>query len=105
VFILKNLQVQNKDYTRNPADRYLRMKGYHALTAGEKSVFRKLFDVREKYAKMANMPSYNVIRREDLLEIARGLKQIDEIRFSTRLNPDFIQRMVIELKSVGKTGK
>jgi len=105
VFILKNLQVQNKDYARNPADRYLRMKGYHALTGEEKSVFRKIFDVREKYAKMCNMPSYNVIRREDLLEIARGLKQVDEIRFPNRLSPDFIQRMVAELKSVGKAGK
>jgi ribonuclease D len=102
VFILKNLQVQNKDYAIDPRDRYKRTKGYHALTVEEKAVFRKLFDIREKYAEMCNQPSYNVIRREDLLDIARGLKQVDEIRFSARLSPDFLQRLLTELKSVTK---
>jgi len=100
VFILKNLQVQNKDYARDPADRYRKMKGYYGLTNDEKSVFRKIFDVREKYAKMCNMPSYNVIKREDLIDIARGLKHIDEIRFPNRLSTDLIQRIITELKSV-----
>ena len=100
VFILKNLQVQNKDYARDPADRYRKMKGYHGLTNDEKSIFRKIFDVREKYAKMCNMPSYNVIKREDLLDIARGVKHINEIRFPNRLSADLIQRIIAELKSV-----
>jgi ribonuclease D len=100
VFILKNLQVQNKDYAIDPRDRYKRTKGYHALTIEEKAVFRKIFDIREKYAEMCNQPSYNVIRREDLLDIARGLKQVEEIRFSARLSPDFIQRLLVELKNV-----
>jgi ribonuclease D len=102
VFILKNLQVQNKDYARDPADRYRKTKGYHSLTGEEKDVFRKIYDVREKYAKMCNMPAYNVIRREDLLDIARGEKHIDEIRFPNRLSPDLIQRLLTELKSVAK---
>jgi ribonuclease D len=105
IFILKNLQVQNKDYAIDPRDRYKRTKGYHALTVEEKAVFRKIFDIREKYAEMCNQPSYNVIRREDLLDIARGLKQVDEIRFSARLSPDFLQRLLAELKSVGKEEK
>ena len=100
VFILKNLQVQNKDYARDPADRYRKMKGYHGLTNDEKNIFRKIFDVREKYAKMCNMPAYNVIKREDLLDIARGVKHIDEIRFPNRLSTELIQRIIAELKSV-----
>jgi ribonuclease D len=103
VFILKNLQVQNKDYARNPGDRYRKMKGYHGLSHDEKGIFRKIFDVREKYARMCNMPSYNVIKREDLIDIARGVKHIDEIRFPNRLSPDFVQRILVELKSVSKS--
>jgi ribonuclease D len=105
VFILKNLQVQNKDYARDPADRYRRTKGYHALTGDEKTIFRKIYDVREKYAKLCNLPSYNVIRREDLLDIARGLKQIDEIRFPNRLSRELVQQILAELKSVAKPPK
>lgn len=102
VFILKNLQVQNKDYARDPRDRYRKTKGYHELTSDEKNTFRKIYDVREKYAQMCNMPSYNVIRREDLIDIAKGEKHIDEIRFPNRLSPELIQRILTELKNVSK---
>jgi len=102
VFILKNLQVQNKDYARNPEDRYRNIKGYYALSDDEKGIFKRVFDVREKYAKMCNMPAYNVIKREDLLNIARDKRYIDEIRFPNRLSPDLIQRILTELKSVSK---
>ena len=102
VFILKNLQVQNKDYARDPADRYRNIKGYYALSDDEKDIFKRVFDVREKYAKMCNLPAYNVIRREDLLNIARDKRYIDEIRFPNRLSPDLIQRILTELKNVSK---
>ena len=102
VFILKNLQVQNKDYARDPADRYRNIKGYYALSDDEKGIFKRVFDVREKYAKMCNMPAYNVIKREDLLNIARDTRYIDEIRFPNRLSTDLIQRILTELKSVSK---
>jgi len=102
VFILKNLQVQNKDYARNPEDRYRNIKGYYALSDDEKGIFKRVFDVREKYAEMCNMPAYNVIRREDLLNIARDKRYIDEIRFPNRLSTDLIQRILTELKNVSK---
>lgn len=102
MFILKNLQVQNKDYAIDPRDRYKRTKGYHYLIPDEKNVFRKIYDVREKYAQMCNMPASNVIRNEDLIDIAKGLKNINEIRFSDRLSSDLIQRIMAELKNVGK---
>jgi ribonuclease D len=102
VFILKNLQVQNKDYARNPRDRYRKIKGYHELTNAEKSIFRKIFDIREKYAKMCNLPAYNVIKREDLLEIAKDIRYISEIRFPNRLSNELIQQILTELKNVSK---
>jgi ribonuclease D len=102
MFILKNLQVQNKDYALDPSARYRRMKGFHALAPDEKSLFKKIFNVREKYAEIANIPSDNVIRRQDLLDIAKGLKQIDEIRFPNRLSNDFIKRIISELKNITK---
>jgi len=102
VFILKNLQVQNKDYARDPADRYRNIKGYYALSEDEKGIFKRVFDVREKYAKMCNLPAYNVIRREDLLNIARDKRYIDEIRFPNRLSAELIQRILTELKNVSK---
>ncbi|MBN1412637.1 MAG: hypothetical protein JW969_17450 [Spirochaetales bacterium] len=98
-FILKNLQVQNRDYTRNTADRHLRVKGYRGLSKAEKSIFKNLFDIREKYAKRYNVPAYRVIRSEDLLVIARDKNHIDDIRLPQRFNRELVNNIKSELKN------
>lgn len=88
IFILRNLQVQNKDYLLDPRERYKRTKGYHALPTEAKKLFKALYDVREKYAKAANMPSYHIVRNEDLIDIARGVKTINDIKLPSRLGEE-----------------
>jgi ribonuclease D len=102
VFILKNLQVQNKDYSRDPEDRYRKIKGYHALSEAEKRTFKKLFDIREKYAIKCNLPSHNVISRTDLLNLARDAGYIHNIRFPRRFRDSLIQSILGELRGVGR---
>jgi ribonuclease D len=99
VFILKNLQVQNKDYWINPKDRYKKIKGYHGLSEDEKRIFKRVFDVRDKYAKMCNMPSYYVINKIDLIDIAKGVKHVNELKFPKRFSESLIQNILNELKS------
>lgn len=103
MFILKNLKVQNKDYFRNPDDKYRRTKGFHALSAAEKETFKKLFDIREKYARKCNLPAFNVINTNDLLNLARDARYIDKIRLPHRFKDGLIQGMVEELRRVGRT--
>jgi ribonuclease D len=98
LFMLKNLQVQQKDYTRDPQDRYRRMKGYSRLAPEEKEVFRRAFDVREKYAKRFNMPSHNIISRPDLLELAANPEHINELRFPRRFSEGLVRRILKELE-------
>jgi ribonuclease D len=99
-FILRNLQVQNKDYFRNPEDNYRRIKGYYALAEAEKRIFKKLFDVREKYAKKYNLPAYNIINTADLLNLARDAGYIDNIRFPNRLKDDLVRGITEELRGI-----
>ncbi len=99
VFILKNLQVQNKDYARNPEDRYRKIKGYHSLSDAERQIFKRVFDIRDKYAKMCNMPAYNVINRTDLLNLARDAGYLNQIRFPRRFSDSLIQNILQELRS------
>ncbi len=102
LYILKNLQVQQRDYTRDPQDRYRRLKGYSSLSNVEKRAFRRVFDIRERYAKRINMPSHNVISRADLISIAKDAGSINEIRFPRRFTAGLIQEIVRELeKAVG----
>ena len=97
-FLLKNLQTQNKNYTRDPEDKYRKINGYSRLQKDEKSVFRRVFDIREKYAKLYNMTPHNVIHKADLIKIVKDAKYIDEIRFTKRISMDLIQDILHELR-------
>ena len=103
MYILRNLQIQNKDYALDPRERYKKTKGYYALPLDAKRIFKLLYDVREKYAKAANMPSYNVIRNEDLIDIARGSKTINDIHLPRHLNDDISMKLMFDLANLSKS--
>lgn len=98
-FLLKNLQIQNKNYTRNPEDKYRKIDGYNRLRKDKKAVFRSVFSIREKYAKLYNMPPHNVIHKEDLINIVKDPQHIDKIRFTKKIRMDLVQDMVHELRA------
>ena len=104
-FLLKNLQIQNKDYTRDPEDKYRKISGYSRLRDDKKIVFRKVFDIREKYAKLYNMTPHNVIQKADLINIVENPPFINKIRFTKRISVDLIQDILQELKTATKAIK
>ena len=97
-FFLKNMQIQVRDYSRNPADRYRKVKGYSQLSEEQRVVFKKVFDIREKYAKRSNMPSHNIVARGDLVDLAKWDKRVDDLRFPRRLGVDFVGALIVDLK-------
>ena len=104
-FLLKNLQIQNKDYTRNPEDKYRKINGYNRLRDDKKAVFRKVFDIREKYAKLYNMPPHNVIHKTDLINIVKDPKFIDQYAIYKKdsawhLIQDILHELRIAIKAV-----
>ena len=103
IFLLKNLQIQNKDYTRAPEDKYKKISGYNSLQNDEKKFFRKVFDIRDKYAKQCNLPPHNVIHKTDIIRITKDSGYIDHIRFSKRLGKDLVQDMLREIRKAAKT--
>lgn len=98
-FLLKNLQIQNKDYTRNPEDKYKKINGYNRLRDDKKVVFRKVFNIREKYAQLCNLPPHNVIHKADLINIVKDPKFIDHMRFAKSFSMDVAQDMMQELRT------
>jgi len=101
-FLLKNLQIQNKDYKRHPEDKYRKINGYSRLRHENKAVFRKVFDIREKYAKLHNMTPHNVIQKADLVHIVNDPKFIDKLRFPRRISMDLMQEILHELRAAVK---
>lgn len=105
LFLLKNLQVQGKDYTRAPEDKYRKISGYSRLQDDKKAVFRKVFNIREKYAKRYNMPAHNVIQKSDLINIVKDPKFINEIKFTKRFSPDLVKGIQHDLKTAVTTAQ
>jgi ribonuclease D len=91
IFWLKNLRVQNKDYARDPMDKYYKISGYEYLPETDKTLFRKIFDIREDYAKRFNMPPSWVITKTDLMTITRDLNVIQAIRIPMKFRANLIQ--------------
>lgn len=87
-FILQNLRIQNRDYLANPKDAYKKVKGFYGLKDEERTLFQKLFMLRDQYARKLNMPSHNVIGNNTLLNIAKNAETINEIRFPKRFSPN-----------------
>jgi ribonuclease D len=99
-YIMKNMQVQNKDYTRNPNDRYRKVKGYYGLQEAAKKVFCLAYDVRDAYAKQLNMPPHNVIGGDDLLQLSQDAGRIETIRFPRRFSPEMIRDIKRDLRAI-----
>jgi ribonuclease D len=102
-FFLKNLQIQNKDYTRDPEDNYRKINGYSRLGDDKKAVFRKVFDIREKYAKLYDLPAHYVIHKSYLINVVKDPKFIDKMRFPKRVSTDSIRDIVRELRMAVKS--
>jgi ribonuclease D len=103
-YILKNLQVQNKDYARDPNDRYRKVKGFYGLLPAAKAVFRLAYDVRDAHAKRLNMPPHNVISGSDLINLAKDPAQIETVRFPRRFSAELIRDIKRELRAINPSG-
>lgn len=98
-FMLRNLQIQNKDYLRNPEDKYRKMGGYASLSQEQRTAFRRVFDIRDRYAKRLNIPPDYVIKKRDLVGMVKDPGTIDRIRLPERFGAS-IQDIRNELSAV-----
>lgn len=99
-YILKNILIQTKDYKRRVEDRYEKIKGYRKFNSGEKTRARKIFDIRDKYAKSLNVPPNNVIANGLLVSIAKGTSSIQNIPFPQRMSREDRGNIIKDLEEV-----
>ncbi len=93
-YMLKNLRVQNRDYVIDPATTYRRVKGYYGLNAEARTLFKKVYYIRDKYARETNMPAANIIGNKILLDLADGAESVDDLRLPKRL-ADNLKEVII----------
>jgi ribonuclease D len=97
-FILNNLKVQNKDYTRNPERQYTRITGYQNFRDSEKLIAQKVGRIIEKYARQYNIPCHCVINKKDIVEIIKDADYVNRIQFPKRFSQNSTESILSELK-------
>jgi len=98
-YILRNINIQNKNNTKKPKDRYKNIKGYNSLQDDQKAIIEKVFDIRDKYAKLLNVPPHNVINKDDLLKITKDVQYIADLEFSRKVSPDLVKTITSDLRN------
>jgi len=98
IFFLKNMLINTKDYMRNPGDKYKKIKGYYRLSVEQRKTFVKVYDIRDKYAKLCNMPPHNIISNPGMIKIVQDTGQLNEITFPKRLSTEFVENILRDLK-------
>jgi len=81
-------------------DNYQRVKGYKSLNDQYKPLFQQLHAVREKHAKIVNMPSANIISNNLLINIASGTQTLDYISFPNKFKENLRNRIMRDLRKV-----
>ncbi|GAG70110.1 unnamed protein product, partial [marine sediment metagenome] len=84
----------------DPKYNYQRVKGYKSLNDQYKPLFQQLHAIREKHAKIVNMPSANIISNNLLINIASGTQTLEEIAFPKRLGENLRSRILRDLGQV-----
>jgi ribonuclease D len=101
-YMLNNLKIQNKDYTRNPEDKYTRVNGYRELKHDEKLMAQEVGKIIEKYACEYNIPSHWVIKKDEVIEIVKDPEYLHKIQLPNRFSKDSMLGILSELKSAAK---
>ncbi|MFC1913581.1 hypothetical protein ACFLX7_05275 [Chloroflexota bacterium] len=99
-FILKNAQIQSKNYMRDPENKYTKFKGYNGLKETERNVFKQVYDIRDSYAQRYNMSPHNIINNSNLINISKDIQNINEIHFPKRFSESDTNNILHELKSI-----
>jgi len=101
-YILNNLKIQNKDYTRNPEDKYTRINGFRDLRDEEKLVALEVGKIIEKYACEYNIPSHWILNKNDVIEIVKDPQYVNGMQFPNRFSKASMLSILSELKSAAK---
>ncbi|MDC7227091.1 MAG: ribonuclease D [Spirochaetales bacterium] len=98
-FFRLNMIVQNRNYVRVPGQRHKKMKGYRYLSSNEKKKLKKIFDIRDSFARELNWPPHRVIANPELIEISKGITDPGNIRFDRKITPAVRQEIILKIRN------
>ncbi|AEF81873.1 HRDC domain-containing protein [Leadbettera azotonutricia] len=66
---------------------------YKKLSAPKKELFKKLFDIRESFAKEYDLPPFHILNNDILFDLVNRIKNLNDIKLSGRLSGESQDKM------------
>ena len=99
-FILKNLQAQNKPHVYSKVPKLFSSGRFRSLSDEKQRMFKKLFEIRERYAKSINLPPSTVFHNDLLFTLAEAGTTAGILRFGKRVPVKMQRRIMEDMKKV-----
>jgi ribonuclease D len=96
-FILKNLQVQNRPHVYRKTPKLFESGKFKSLGKEKQRVYKKLFAIREQYAKSINLPPNSVFPNDLLYELTESQISAGGIAFGKRVPERIKQKIIHEI--------
>ena len=87
------------DYDRKTVPGVFKTPAYKKMSRSQKEKYARLVDLREKFAKMLNVPPNTVLTKQDLSDITKNTGSVKSIRFNRRIKEGPRKEFVEEILS------
>ena len=90
----------NFEKERFPA--IFKKKEFKELTEINKQIFRKIYEIRENYAKFLDMPPHNIMENQILFDIVNKKNKIDKVKFNKKISRKIVSEISNEFIKIIK---
>ncbi|HUX12921.1 MAG TPA: ribonuclease D [Spirochaetia bacterium] len=97
-FRLRNLSVQNRDFSGDRIPRIFKSGEFLRLSRDRKTLFEKVHSLRDKHARELNFPPDLVLNKEQMFQLVSGRIAPEQVRSNRRVPYSARMRFVSELK-------
>ncbi len=88
------------DYDKKSIPGIMKSMDFRKLKSAEKSLLRKIFDIREVIAKELNVPPNLVMPKKYLFQASKNIKSIENMDFNRRIPLDVRQKFLSLLRDL-----
>jgi len=99
-FWLRNLKVQNRDFTTDRRPRLFKTGEFLRLSKEQKGLFERAYDVRDKHACALNLPPDMVVTKDQMFKFASGQVKAEGVATSPRVPATIRERLITELRAL-----
>jgi ribonuclease D len=99
--ILRIIKI-NFNFEKDRIPRIFKKKAFRELSENDKETFTKIYEVRDNYAKILNMPPHNIIENTVLFSIANLKTNLDKITFNKKISKEICLEILNKIRGIIK---